>query len=253
MVWDWPITPRWTHGKRPGYMVYRCCNPGTCPQKSFCVISNTSGISVSCLSKIGSNTDWSEETLELEIRKILCRQLKVPTTVWSLCGCPFFSELTVNQLNWCKFRTLSAHRGRPVWEGVQHAETSCSELLRVGLRVKDCGSGIRKEDGSAASEVVGWCRPLIYLGWAFLQSFSSSISVFDYWFLVYCMHGGVVSCSFIHCVHRLSSRVDTDAIFFTPCDPLQLFDFCKWKTTGKWHLAMLPLSGLFRLAQAERK
>lgn len=62
-------------------MVYRCCNPGKCPQELFCATSNISEISVSHLSKIGSNTDWSEETLELEIGKVLCGRLKVPPKV----------------------------------------------------------------------------------------------------------------------------------------------------------------------------
>jgi hypothetical protein len=57
-------------------MVYHCCNPGMCPQDLFCAISNISEISVLYLSKIGSVTDWSQETLELEIDKVLGGQLK---------------------------------------------------------------------------------------------------------------------------------------------------------------------------------
>jgi hypothetical protein len=45
---------------------------------------------VSHLSKIGSNTDWSEETLELEIGKVLCGRLKVPPKVGNLCGRLYF-------------------------------------------------------------------------------------------------------------------------------------------------------------------
>jgi len=64
-----------------GYMVCHCFNPGMCPQELSCAISNINAISVSYLSKIGSNTDWSQEILELEIDKVLCGQLKVPPTV----------------------------------------------------------------------------------------------------------------------------------------------------------------------------
>jgi len=52
-------------------MVYHCYNPGMCPKESVCAISNISETSVSYLSKIGPNTDWSQETLELEIDKVL--------------------------------------------------------------------------------------------------------------------------------------------------------------------------------------
>ena len=47
-----------------------------CSQESFRASSNTSEISISCLSKIGSNTDWSRESLELEFDKVLREQLK---------------------------------------------------------------------------------------------------------------------------------------------------------------------------------
>ena len=46
------------------------------PNNHLCASSNISEISTSCLSKIGSSTDWSRETLELEFDKILRKQLK---------------------------------------------------------------------------------------------------------------------------------------------------------------------------------
>lgn len=68
----------------PGYVVYHLCNPGTCLQESCCGISNTSGISMSCLRKVGSNTNWSQKTLELEIDKVLGGRLKAPPEVLKL-------------------------------------------------------------------------------------------------------------------------------------------------------------------------
>ena len=49
--------------------------------RMVCAISNIGEISVFCLSKIGSNTDWSQETLELEIDKVLGKSLKVSPQV----------------------------------------------------------------------------------------------------------------------------------------------------------------------------
>jgi len=46
------------------------------PKNHLCASSNISDISTSCLSKIGTNTDWSRETLELEFDKILRGQLE---------------------------------------------------------------------------------------------------------------------------------------------------------------------------------
>jgi len=46
------------------------------PKNHICASSNISEISTSCLSKIGTSTDWSRETLELEFDKVLRGQLK---------------------------------------------------------------------------------------------------------------------------------------------------------------------------------
>ena len=61
-------------------MVCHCCNPGKC-RHFFHAAPNISSVSVSYLPKIGSNTDWSQEELELEIDKVLGGHLKVPPTV----------------------------------------------------------------------------------------------------------------------------------------------------------------------------
>ena len=50
-------------------------------QSFFHAAPNISSVSVSYLPKIGSNTDWSQEELELEIDKVLGGHLKVPPTV----------------------------------------------------------------------------------------------------------------------------------------------------------------------------
>jgi hypothetical protein len=59
-------------------MVCHYCNPGACRPMFFHAAPNVSNVSVSFLSKVGSNTDWSKEELELEINKILGAHLEVP-------------------------------------------------------------------------------------------------------------------------------------------------------------------------------